>query len=212
MNIGAAGLHTPAESQHLAEPPPEEELQRARIYRLLARLLATPPDAALLAGLAALPGDDSGLGRAFAILGRAAASAKPESVAEEYHDLFIGLTRGELLPYGSYYLTGFLNEKPLAALRGDLASLGIARSAEVKEPEDHIAALCEVMAGLIDGAYGGPQPIAAQRQFCDAHVAPWAGRFFADLARAGAAVFYAAVAEFGRRFTEIERTAFAMEF
>src|SRR5260370_10592600 len=142
----------------VAETPPDEELFRGRIYGLLARLLAAPPDGPLLASLTALTTDNSELGRAFAALAEAAAAPVPVGVAEEYHDLFIGLTRGELLPYGSYYLTGFLNEKPLAELRETLGRLGIARAAEVKEPEDHVAALCEVMAALIDAASVPPSP------------------------------------------------------
>jgi len=194
-----------------AEMPPDEELVRARIYALLARLLAAPPDGPLLTSLAGLTSDDSGLGRALAALAQAAAAADTAGVAEEYHDLFIGLTRGELLPYGSYYLTGFLNEKPLAELRETLAGLGIARADHVKEPEDHIAALCEVMAGLIDGSYGMPQALSVQRSFFETHMAPWVGRFFADLEGAEAAVFYAAVGMLGRRFVEIESAAFAMD-
>jgi TorA maturation chaperone TorD len=211
MAVAAAEAHALPGRTHLAEPLPDEELHRARIYGLLARLLAAPPDAPLLAGLAALCSDDSDLGRAFAALAQAANSAAPEAVAEEYHDLFIGLTRGELLPYGSYYLTGFLNEKPLAVLRGALARLGIARVGQVKESEDHAAALCEVMAGLIGGAYGPPRPLAIQREFFDMHLAPWIGRFFSDLAGAKAAVFYAAVGRLGRLFVEIESAAFAMD-
>src|SRR5438552_3519255 len=195
----------------VAETPPDEELIRARIYGLLARLLAAPPDMPLLASLAALTADNSELGHAFAGLAEAAGAATLPGVAEEYHDLFIGLTRGELLPYGSYYLTGFLNEKPLAELRETLGRLGIARADEVKEPEDHVAALCEVRAGLIDGAYGRPQPLAVQCAFFETHMAPWIGRFFADLEGAQAAVFYAAVGRLGRVFIEIESAAFAMD-
>lgn len=211
MNVVAADAIALPPSPQVGDMLPDEELHRARIYGLLARLLATPPDAPLLTGLAALPGDDSELGGAFAAISAAARAATCNSVAEEYHDLFIGLTRGELLPYGSYYLTGFLNEKPLAALRAALMRLGVARVAGVKEPEDHIALLCEVMAGLIGGAYGAPQPLALQREFFSAQLAPWAGRFFTDLAEAKAAVFYAAVGQLGRLFVEIESTAFAME-
>jgi TorA maturation chaperone TorD len=194
-----------------AKGVPEEELFRARIYALLARLLSAPPDAALLSDLAGLKGDETGLGRAFAALARAAAATAPHLVADEYHALFIGLTRGELLPYASYYLTGFLHEKPLAALRETLALLGIARAPGVSEPEDHVAALCEVMAGLIDGAYGAAQPLATQSRFFAAYMAPWAGRFFAELVGAEAADFYASAGELGRRFVEIERAAFAMD-
>ena len=209
--VSAAAGEAPAPSEIGAAALAEEELFRARIYGLLARLLSAPPDAALLAGLQALSGDETELGEAFSVLSNAAADTNPELVREEYHELFIGLTRGELLPYGSYYLTGFLHEKPLAALRTDLAGLGVARAVDVSEPEDHAAALCEVMAGLIDGAYGLPQPVAVQRRFFDAHMAPWLGRLFADLAGAEAAGFYVAVGQLGRRFMEIERAAFAMD-
>lgn len=211
MNVVAAEALAPPPSPQVGDMLPDEELHRARIYGLLARLLAAPPDATLLGGLAALSGDDSELGGAFAAIAEAARAATCDTVAEEYHDLFIGLTRGELLPYGSYYLTGFLNEKPLAVLRGALARLGIARAAEVKEPEDHVALLCEVMAGLIGGAYGAPQPLAEQREFFATQLAPWAGRFFTDLTAANAAVFYAAVGRLGRLFVDIESAAFAME-
>src|SRR5215470_8878847 len=124
---------------------------RAREYALLATLLMRAPDAALLSKLAALRGDASLLGLAHASLAEAATVAKTEKVEREYFDLFIGLGRGELLPYGSYYLTGFLHERPLARLREDLVRMGIERSADQVEPEDHVAILCEIMAGLIDG-------------------------------------------------------------
>src|SRR6185437_11370621 len=128
MHIPMAEGQDAPRSQHIAPPLPDEELSRARGYQLLARLLAAAPDGALLAALAAIPGDDSELGQAFTALSRAAQRATSDLVVQEYHDLFIGLTRGELLPYGSYYLTGFLNEKPLAELRSALAALGVARA------------------------------------------------------------------------------------
>ena len=149
---------------------PEDE-QRGQLYRLLARLLAAPPDQALLDVAAGLTGDDTPLGRGLAALAVRAAQATPAAAADEYGDLFIGIGRGELVPYASYYLTGFLNEKPLARLRGEMARLGIARADHVKEPEDHIAALCEMMAGLIDGSFGEPAPLATQRRFFDGHLA-----------------------------------------
>ncbi|HEX7968333.1 MAG TPA: molecular chaperone TorD family protein [Stellaceae bacterium] len=189
---------------------PEEELFRARLYSLLSRLLAAAPDAAVLAALRSIAGDASELGQGFAALARASAATTPAGAAAEYHDLFIGLGRGELVPYGSYYLTGFLHEKPLAELRRDLARLGLERAAEVKEPEDHVAALCEVMAGLIDGSFGDPAPLPVQRELFERHIAPWAGRFFADLEAAATANFYREVARIGRLFLGIETTAFAM--
>jgi hypothetical protein len=122
---------------------------RAQEYSLLSALLARAPDRALLERLATLRGDASPLGLAHAALAEAASRTTSERVEREYFDLFIGLGRGELLPYGSYYLTGFLHERPLARLRMDLDKLGIERAAGQAEPEDHAAILCEIMAGLV---------------------------------------------------------------
>jgi TorA maturation chaperone TorD len=187
-----------------------EDVLRAQVYRLLARLLAAPPDQALLDVAADLKGDETALGQGFRRLAAEAARATPAAATEEYFDLFIGIGRGELVPYASYYLTGFLNEKPLARLRGEMAELGIARVAEVKEPEDHIAALCEMMAGLIEGIFGAPAALSAQRRFFERHLAPWAAQFFTDLETAQAAMLYAPVGAVGRAFMAIETTAFAM--
>ncbi len=196
----------------------QEERSRADLYGLLASLLATPPDAGTLALVAGLEGGDSKLGAAVGRLATEAAGAKPESVEREFHDLFIGLGRGELLPYASYYLTGFLHEKPLAVLRNDLAELGIRRADSVHEPEDHIASLCEAMRWLIlgehvpgkDGGRGRPAGVEEQKTFHDRHLAPWAGHFFADLEAAQGAAFYAPVGELGRQFLAIEEEAFRM--
>jgi TorA maturation chaperone TorD len=189
---------------------PEEERLRAQIYGLLARLLRAAPDAALLADLAGASGDETTLGAAFAALAEAARRADPAALADEHAALFIGLTHGELVPYGSYYRTGFLHEKPLARLRADMARLGIARADGVPEPEDHIAALCEMMAGLITGAFGAAAAVPEQQRFFDAHLAPWAPRFFEDLEAAASATFYRAVGSVGRCFMDIERQGFAM--
>ena len=132
---------------------PEERL-RVHQYQVLARFLAAPPDAGLLDLASRFEADESEFGRALADLALRAGQMTPEAASHEYHALFIGIGRGELVPYASYYLTGFLNEMPLAKLRRDMARLGIARAETVKEPEDHIAALCEMMAGLITGAFG----------------------------------------------------------
>jgi TorA maturation chaperone TorD len=204
-SANAAGL-----GDRVASHVAEEELLRARLYSLLSRLLAAAPDARLLAELTGAEGDSSELGRAFVALARQAAATGAAQVKSEYHDLFIGIGRGELVPYGSYYITGFLHEKPLAELRDALAGLGIARDGSVKEPEDHIGALCEVMAGLIEGAFGAPAPLPVQRQLFERHIAPWAARFFADLEAAETARFYRAVGRIGRLFVGIETTAFAM--
>jgi TorA maturation chaperone TorD len=193
----------------IEEVLPEEWL-RAQQYQLLARFLAAPAEAVLLDLAAGLAGDDTEFGQALGELARRAGQVTPAAASREYHDLFIGIGRGELAPYASYYLTGFLNEKPLAKLRGDMARLGIARAETVKEPEDHIAALCEMMAGLITGAFGAPLELAAQRAFFDRHLAPWAPVFFGDLEKAKSAWLYAPVGTLGRVFMGIEKTAFTM--
>jgi TorA maturation chaperone TorD len=181
---------------------------RAREYTLLATLLARAPHTALLGRLAKLRGDATPLGVAHAALARAAADARPEDVEREHFDLFVGVGRGEFVPYGSYYLTGFLHERPLSRLRGDLAELGIECAEDQSEPEDHAAILCEIMAGLVDGRFATP-PDAQQTMF-EKHLAPWIGRFFADLERAEAADFYQNIAAVGRVFMDIESEAFAL--
>lgn len=180
------------------------DAERAQLFTLLARLIAAVPDADLLRRLSHLTGDASPLGEAIGGLARAAAAAGPAALDREYFDLFTGVGRGELLPYASYYLTGFLHERPLAELRGDLARLGIARSAGVAEPEDHIAFLCETLAGLIEGRLGAPDEAGP---FFERHMRPWAARFFADLEKAAAAKFYRSVGTLGRVAVEIEQAA-----
>ena len=188
----------------------EEDRLRADLYDFLAALLAAPPDLRLLRKCAGLTGDDSPLGRGIATLSKLAQVAVPSSVEREFNDLFIGLGRGELLPYASFYLTGFLNEKPLAALRRDMAAASLARADNVFEPEDNIASLMEMMAGLIEGRFGPPAPVARQREFFNRHIAPWAGHFFADLEGAKGSVFYAPVGAIGRAFMAIEKEAFRL--
>ncbi|MBV8824149.1 MAG: molecular chaperone TorD family protein [Bradyrhizobiaceae bacterium] len=186
---------------------------RAQEYALLATLLARAPDRDLLARLARLKSDESPLGAAHAKLAEAAGAADAAGLEREYFNLFLGVGRGEVLPYGSYYLTGFLHERPLARLRSDLAGLGIERAEEQCEPEDHIAILCEVMAGLAGGRFtvdAGDERRRAEKQFFHKHLAPWARRFFADLERAEAADFYRAVAAVGTTFIDIETQAFAL--
>lgn len=191
--------------------PAVEDRMRADFYDLLAALLARPPADDTLLACAGLEGDDAPLGKAVGTLGRLARSSKAPAVNREFHDLFIGLGRGELLPYASYYMTGFLHEKPLARLRADMIRLGVARSDDVAEPEDNIASLMEIMAGLIRGRFGAPAPLATQRDFFNTHIAPWAEHFFTDLEGAKASVFYTPVGTMGRLFMEIEKTAFRME-
>lgn len=184
----------------------EVDAARAQEYALIAALLSRAPDAKLLSDLSELRADATPLGIAHAGLAEAASNAKVERVEREYFDLFIGLGRGELMPYGSYYLTGFLHDRPLARLRDDLAKFGIARAEGVVEPEDHAGILCEIMSGLANGRL--PAPSGSDRIIFDAHLAPWIGRFFTDLESAEAAGFYRQVGTLGRIFMDIEAEAF----
>ncbi len=188
----------------------EEDVLRADLYDLLAALLANPPARDLIDRVAGLDGDDGELGRAVRALARLAGATTETAAEREFSRLFIGVARGELLPYASYYMTGFLNEKPLAVLRNDMARRAIERAPNVFEPEDNIASLCEMMAGLILGRFGEPETLAGQKDFFSTHIAPWAGHFFADLEAAKGSVFYAPVGAIGRAFMEIEREAFRM--
>ncbi len=186
----------------IAPPPTADSTARVGLYRLLARLLARPPEAsvlALLVGLRSEPGGHRALAGAWETLSQAAAGAGAEALEEEFHRLFIGLGRGELLPYASWYLAGRLLDRPLVEIRDDLARLGLARGEEVAEPEDHICALCEVMAVLVER---GDEP--AQQEFFRRHLAPWAGRFFADLRQARSSDFYRPVGALGEGFMALE--------
>jgi TorA maturation chaperone TorD len=189
----------------------EEDRLRADLYDFLGVLLAAPPNQALLDQTASLKGDDeTDLGTAIAALSRIARHTKPQAVEREFNALFIGLGRGELLPYASYYLTGFLNEKPLAVLRRDMAARGMTRAQNVYEPEDNIASLMEMMASLITGRFGKPATLADQKTFFNKHIGPWAGHFFTDLEAAKNSVLYASVGAVGRVFMEIEAEGFRM--
>ncbi len=184
--------------------PTEEQARRAALYQLLAGLLRDAPGEAVLDYTRGLEADAGGrqseLPLALSTLALAARHSAVDSVRDEYHMLFIGLGRGELVPYGSWYQTGFLMEKPLGLLRADLRRLGFERDDDVREPEDHIAALCEVMSLMIlDGI-----PIENQQQFFDHHLGNWAGDFFRDLAGAESAVFYRSVARLGEAFLSLE--------
>lgn len=186
----------------------DEDVLRARLWGLLAALLLQAPSQDVLDRLRGIPGDDSPIGSAFAALAEAARAANPAALADEYADLFIGLTRGEVLPYGSYYLTGFLHEKPLAVLRADLAALGMTKAEGVSEPEDHVGLLAEVMANLIDGPLA--RDLDTQKRFFATHIQMWGDKFFADLENAEAARFYRPVGALGRAFLRVEAEAFAM--
>ncbi|GAA6180502.1 MULTISPECIES: TorD/DmsD family molecular chaperone [unclassified Shimia] len=188
----------------------EEDLLRADLYDFLAALLANPAEKTLLDRAAGLSGDDSDLGQAIRTMARVAKVTNTKAVEREFNALFIGLGRGELMPFASYYLTGFLNEKPLASLRADMAGLRITRAPNVYEPEDNIASLLEMMAGMIRGRFGEPVAVGRQKDFFFKHIAPWAEHFFTDLEGAQNSVFYAPVGTVGKAFLEIETQAFRM--
>lgn len=181
---------------------------RAQEYALLAGLLMRAPDASLLSKLSALRGDASPLGLAHAALAEAAERTTVEKIEREYFELFIGLGRGELMPYGSYYLTGFLHERPLARLREDLSRIGIVRAEGIVEPEDHAGILCEIMSGLASRRL--PAPSGSDRLIFEKHMAPWIGRFFTDMENAAAADFYRRLGTLGRVYIEIETEGFDM--
>jgi TorA maturation chaperone TorD len=184
------------------------DIARAQEYALLAALLMRAPDASLLSKLSTLRGDASPLGLAHAALAEAAERTTVEKIEREYFELFIGLGRGELMPYGSYYLTGFLHERPLARLREDLSRIGIVRAEGIVEPEDHAGILCEIMSGLASRRL--PAPTGSDRLIFEKHMAPWIGRFFTDMENAAAADFYRRLGTLGRVYIEIETEAFDM--
>jgi TorA maturation chaperone TorD len=188
-----------------------EDRARAQVYALLGALLARPPQPSLLKALRQIdvPASDiaSDMAAAWGLLKQAAERVQAATLEDEYQELFIGIGRGELVPYGSWYVTGFLMEKPLAELRVDLRRLGFECQDGVHEPEDHVAALCETMSLI---AASPEIALETQREFFDKHVAPWMGRFFGDLANARAAGFYRAVGLLGERFLEVERTYLSM--
>ncbi|MGY6552982.1 MAG: TorD/DmsD family molecular chaperone [Wenzhouxiangella sp.] len=198
--------------QHAPALGQETDPDRIRVetYALLAALLRRPPAPELLSALAAIaPSGDhsrrpSALSVAWQSLTEAAGSADLVQLEDDHFELFIGVGRGELMPYASWYLTGALMDKPLAELRADLARLGLARAEGVAEPEDHAAALCETMALLADPDQG--LAIDAQKMFFLTHVKSWMPNFFKDVQQSRRSPFYAAVGKLGEAFIEFEKT------
>ncbi len=196
-------------AQIAGAPLPQEEQARANLYALVARLLLAPPDDALqdsLAGADAIVAADAEqpLERAWQQLSLVARLLPFEVVREEFNELFVSTSIPRVNPYGSLYVAGFLHEKPLAALRTDLAVLGLGRRSGVAETEDHLGALCETMRRLImDG-----QGVARQQEFFEMHIAPWSAACLEHLRRADGAQFYARVADLADAFFDIEREAF----
>ena len=187
-----------------------EDMLRADMYGFLANLLRCEPSNELLKTVASIQGDPSAIGSATSVLATLASKLSGDEIRDEYMRLFIGVGRGEILPYASYYLTGFLNDKPLANLRNDMAELGIERAEGVKDPEDHIASLFDIMGGMIRGTFGVPTDLATQAKFFTKHIEPWAPVLMQDIEAAKQAVFYAPVGTIGQAFMDIESTAFDM--
>src|ERR1700723_4670115 len=186
----------------------EVDIARAREYSLLSGLLLRSPDARGAGEPGPLGWDESPLGLAHAALAAAAAHTDAERAAREHFTLFVGLGRGELLPYASYYLTGFLHGRPLAHVREVLGRIGVERVDGQTEPEDHAAILLEIMAGLAGGAIAAPA--GTDREIFDHHLAPWIGRFFADLGHNASADFYSRVGMLGLTFIGLETQAFLL--
>ena len=181
---------------------------RAQHYSLLAVLLTRAPSAQTLQHVASLEGGSGALGAAHDALAKAARATTEREAEREYFKLFVGVGRGELVPYGSYYLTGFLQEKPLARLRQSMAELGIERAPSLVELEDHVGVLCEIMAGLIEGRFGAAE--GGDGVFFREHLEPWIDRFFADLEAADAAKFFRHVGAVARAFLAIETQSLAV--
>jgi len=197
-------MHAPDSGQAAAVD--EVDLARAAEYSLLATLLMRSPDAGMLGRLAELRGDGSPLGLAHASLAQAAARTDADITAREHFALFVGLGRGELMPYASHYLTGFLHGRPLANLRQTLRRLGVERVETEPEPEDHAAILLAIMAGLAGGEIAAAP--GSEREIFDNYLAPWIASFFSDLEKSASVDFYAVVGTLGRTFMEIEIQGF----
>jgi TorA maturation chaperone TorD len=189
----------------------DEEMARADLYGTLASLFCAPPPPDLLKRIASSELEGNGLlDAAWGAVIESAKTIDAESAREEYERLFIGVGKPEVMLYGSYYMSGFLMEKPLVILRTDLANLGLQRTDTVVESEDHIATLCEVMRYLITSDDALLSGLQVQRKFFADHLQPWVNTLFATLEARSDAVFYAPLAHFAQVFFEIEMQAFDM--
>ncbi|MEY4980102.1 MAG: hypothetical protein RLZZ352_2372 [Pseudomonadota bacterium] len=192
----------------------DEETARAEVYGLLAALYYVPPTPQLMAQLrlavTEAPTAGGFLEEPWRNVVAAARQRSDAAVADEYEALFGGIGKPEVYLFGSYYLSGFLNEKPLAALRGDLAALGLARNESVNDTEDHIAYLCEVMRYLIAGEDVAVANLTQQQKFFSTHLQPWANTLCDTLSAHPKAQFYAALAGFTRAFLAVETQGFDM--
>ncbi len=192
----------------------DEETARAELYGLLAQLYYARPApetlAALRVAVTEAPAAGGFLQEPWQQLVGAARAQDDEAIAAEFDRLFGGVGKPEVFLYGSHYLSGFLNEKPLVRLRSDLAALGLARGEAMPETEDHVAYLCEVMRYLIAGDDVAVCNLTAQRHFFATHLLPWILQLCDALQAQPAAHFYAALAQFTRAFVAVEAQGFDM--
>ncbi|MGB0683670.1 MAG: TorD/DmsD family molecular chaperone [Magnetovibrionaceae bacterium] len=200
-----------AEPEGSAVSVSEEDQMRAAYYGMFARVLAAPAKQDTLKLLSDLSGDESEVGEALSAIAEVAQQTDEEAAEDAYNLLFVGQgAGGTLMPYASFYRTGFLYEWPLARIREDMAEIGIGHAGKNGEPEDHMAFLCEMMHGLITGTYGEPLGLERQQAFFDAHIGPWGEMFFNDLAKADGAGYLAPVGRLGALFLGLERDGFQM--
>lgn len=203
-----------AQAMAFSTPDDAEELARAEMYGVLSRLYVAAPDEALLRQFAVAvteaPADGGFLQGPWEALVAAMRGTTAQAAADEYDALFQGIGKPEVFLYGSYYLAGFLNEKPLAALRSDLAGLGLARDESRGETEDHVAYVFEVMRYLIAGDDVAVCNLEQQRRFFRAHVQSWVEAMCDALVAHPRADLYRAVAELTRAFVQVEAQGFDM--
>jgi TorA maturation chaperone TorD len=192
----------------------DEETARAEVYGLLSQLYYAPPGPELLSALRVAvteaPAEGGFLQEPWQQLVASARALGDDDIAQEFDRLFGGVGKPDVYLYGSHYLSGFLNEKPLARLRDDLERLGLARDEAMPETEDHIAYLCEVMRYLIAGDDVAVCNLTSQREFFSNHVQPWVSRLCESLAAHRSAHFYASLAGFTRAFVSVEIQGFDM--
>ncbi|MFP8779089.1 molecular chaperone [Hydrogenophaga sp. RWCD_12] len=190
----------------------DEETARAEVYGLLAALFYAAPGGELLAQLRVAvteaPAAGGFLEEPWRRFVGTAREMSDEQVANEYDALFGGVGKPEVYLFGSWYLSGFLNEKPLAALRGDLAALSLSRDETMPETEDHFACVCEVMRYLIAGDDVEVANLTQQQKFFSTHVQPWATQMCDAIAAHPKAKFYAALATFTAAFVSVETQGF----
>lgn len=192
-----------------------EDAARARWYGLFATLFRAPPSREWLAAIAAgadatgaSADDHSPLARAWRDFARACGQADAAAVREEFDTAFLGVGKADVIPYASYHLSGFLNDRPLVELREHLAALGLARRADIGETEDHLSALCQTMAWLIAGDAGKERDLAVQREFFSRFLAPWFESLCDTIEHSGVTDFYKHGGRLLREFLAIERLAF----